>query len=210
MAARALSSLDAAGSPEQFDEASERILDATHQALIEHGLRRTSLDDVARQAGISRATLFRRFSSRGELLGAFTLREAQRVISHIDSQITSLASPEAQMTSGFVAFIRFARDHPLLTRLLETDPEQMLPLITTAADPILALGRGYAETMFRRAQADGAQLTAEPEHLAEIIVRLAHSLVLTPRSTLPLDDTQLAAFARATLVPMSLRASPDR
>ena len=56
----------------------------------------------------------------------------------------------------------------------------------------------------------GATLTAEPAVIAELLVRIAHSLVLTPDTDLPIgDDEQLEALARETLAPMVIARPPS-
>lgn len=189
--------------PELLDDYAERILDAARAVLIEHGLRRTSLADIARAAGVSEATLYRRFATRDELLRTLVAREARGFIARVDERITSIEDPVEQLVVAFVTLAHALREHDLIQRLLVTDTELVLPLITTEGAPALALGRSYVFAQAKRLAESGVTLTADPEHLAELIVRIAHSLVLTPDTSLPIaDDEQMAALARATLAPM--------
>jgi AcrR family transcriptional regulator len=193
---------------EALDPASEAILDAARAALVEHGLRRTSLDDIARLAGVSRATLFRRFPNRDALLVTLVAREAQRLIARVDEHVDLTRPPQRRVVDGFLAFVTEVRRHDLLRRLVATDPETILPLLTTDAEPVIALGRTYLAGHLRRAQEDGAELTGDPEHIAELLARIAHSLAIAPGTTLPVDDpTRLAAFARTTLAPIAFRST---
>lgn len=180
--------------------------------LAEHGLRRTSLADIARAADVSDATLYRRFASREELLAQLVAREARQFIARVDEQIAGIRSPKERLVVAFLMFVRALRSHELVQRLLVTDPEQMLPLLTTGGNAALTLGREYILAQARQAQAAGVSLVAEPEYVAEILVRLAHSLVLTPQTLLPVEDERrLAALARALLVPLVFSApSPTR
>jgi AcrR family transcriptional regulator len=52
----------------------ERILDAAVAEFERHGFRRVALDDVARRAGVSRTTIYRRFANRDELVAAVVER----------------------------------------------------------------------------------------------------------------------------------------
>jgi TetR/AcrR family transcriptional repressor of uid operon len=116
-----------------------------------------------------------------------------------------IEDPEQRLVTAFLAFTRSLRTHDLIRRLIVTDPDSMLPLLTTHGSPIIAIGRHYIASQARRAAADGAQLTAAPEHIAELLARIAHSLVLTPESALPVDDeTALAALAHATLARLAI------
>lgn len=190
-----------AGVDEQLDPYAERILDAARDQLSRYGLRRTSLGDIADSAGVGRATLYRRFPNRETLLAAIIAREAHRLIARVDEHVAAYDAPQDRVVQGFLAFIHELRDHDLLQQLSVSDPDQLLPLLTNPA--ALTLGRQYITAQCTRAQADGAELTAKPEHIAELLARFAHSLILTPDSLLPLDnDKQLAQFATATLAPL--------
>lgn len=100
-------------------------------------------------------------------------------------------------------FAHALREHDLVQRLLVTDPETVLPQITIGGGPIIALGRRYLSAQVQWARDAGAELTADPEHIAEILARIAQSLVLTPETTLPMDDDEeLSVLVRATLAPL--------
>lgn len=197
--AGAIAELVAEGDGE-LDAYAERILEAARAELVEYGLRRTTLEGIAARAGVGRATLYRRFESRDALLVALVAREARRLIASVDARLREQETPSERLVAAFVAFISQLRGHALLRRVLVSDPEQILPVLTSAAT--LALGREYIAAQAAREQAAGAELTADPLVIGELLARLAHSLALTPASVLPLDDeAALTALARATLVP---------
>jgi AcrR family transcriptional regulator len=188
---------------DRLDPYAERILEAARKVLVEHGLRRTSLNDIARAAGVSDATLYRRFANRDELLRTLVEREGRAFIARVDERIDAIEDPEEALVEAWLMFARSLREHDLVQRLLVTDPERILPLVTTEGAPALALGREYVLARARRAIAAGAEMTGEPEHIAEILTRIAQSLVLTPETTLPLDDERaLSEFGHAVLAPL--------
>jgi AcrR family transcriptional regulator len=190
----------------ELDVQAERLLEAARGQLIAFGLRRTSLDEIARVAGVGRATLFRRFAGREALLLALAAREAQRSISRVDSQLTGIADPESLLVNSVLAVIDEIAGNELLQRLLVTDPEQMLPLLTGRGAPIIAMGREYIAGLLRRIRDAGAALTGEPDVLAEVFARLVLSLALSPEGVLPLHDApRLEEIARTSLMPMLLR-----
>lgn len=191
---------------ERLGDDTKRILDAAAAAIAERGLRRTPMEDIARRAGISRATLFRRFPSRDALLWRLAEHRSQRLVDAMARHTTHLPTVEDRLAVGFVVFMRGLRGDGVLRRLLQTDANRFLPMLTTQAAPILQLGAGYAEDVLRRAEDDGAELTADASHLAEILARIGLSLVLTPDTALPMeDDEQLQRFARDALVPFVVR-----
>jgi AcrR family transcriptional regulator len=191
--------------PEELDVYAERVLEAARGQLVQFGLRRTSLDDIARAAGVGRATLFRRFPNRDALHWALAAREAQGSISRVDAEVAGIEDPEEFLVAGVVAVIHELTGNELLQRLLETDAEQMLPLLAGPGAPIIAMGRAYLAGHLRRIAADGAQLNGDPDVLAEVLARSVLSLALNRESVIPLDDdAALEHVARATLVPMVL------
>jgi AcrR family transcriptional regulator len=190
---------------ELLDPYAERIVEAARALLTEHGLRRTSLADIADAAGVSEATLYRRFANRDDLLRALVEREATAFIARVDEQINSIDDPEEALVTAWLIFARSLREHDLVRRLLETDPDRILPLLTINGGPALALGREYVLAMARRAVDRGAALTGDPEQIAEVLTRLAQSLVLTRDTVLPLDDErELTEFAHSVLAPLVL------
>jgi AcrR family transcriptional regulator len=186
---------------ETRDAYAERILDAAGEELAAYGLRRTTLEDIAARARVGRATLYRRFSNRDALLAALVAREARRLIAHVDARLQRHVSAEERLVAAFLAFISELRGHELLRRLVVSDPDVILPILTSSAT--LALGRDYIAAQAAREQAQGARLTADAGVIGELLARFAHSLALTPDTVLPLDDEEaLTALARETLVPL--------
>jgi len=190
-----------AGAGDELDRYAERILEAAREELAAYGLRRTTLDDIAARAGVGRATLYRRFAGRDRLLAELVAREARRLIAYVDAQMRVHDTPSERLVAAFLAFISQLRGHKLLRRVVVSDPDEILPILTNPAT--LALGRDYIAAQAAREQAEGAELTADPSVIGELLARFAHSLALTPDSVLPLDDEEaLTALARATLVPL--------
>lgn len=199
---------DLLGSDEELDELAERILDGAYAEFSDHGFRRTSLDDVARRAGVGRATLFRRFANRDALVAAVVAREARRAIARVDSEIQGVRDPSEQIIAGFLAFVRMLRDNMLLTQLLKTDGTDVLPLLTTQGGMPLALGRAYLASQVTRVRDEGTPVIGDPNELGEILARLALSFALTPDTVFPFDDpARLEHSARTTIVPLVLGSS---
>ncbi|MFB7878350.1 MULTISPECIES: TetR/AcrR family transcriptional regulator [unclassified Nocardia] len=181
----------------------EKLLDSALSAFLDFGIKRTSMGEIARRAGISPATLYRRFESKNELVEAVGVREAQRYVAEIDERVRAVTEPDDQLVEIFVAFVGTIAGNELLRRLLGTEPEMILPRLTTDAGPILAVGRAYLAEKLRELQADMPELTFDPDLVAEVLARLALSLALTPDGLIPLDDAAAGReFARRTLLPM--------
>jgi AcrR family transcriptional regulator len=180
----------------------DRILDAALELFETFGLRRTTMDDVARASGFGRATVYRRFPGKNELVTGVLLREARRFFAELDRSVPAEATLEERLVEGFVTTLRISREQRLLKRLLVLEPELLLPHATERAGPLLAAARGYLARRLRAAQRQGAAGDFDPEVIAEIMVRLTHSLLLTPAGHIPVDDDGARAFALRYLAPM--------
>lgn len=111
---------------------------------------------------------------------------------------------------GFSFAMRFTRGHPLFGRLLHSEPEVVLPLLTVDGGPALALYRSLIAQRLDAEVRAGRAGTGDVDSAAEVIARLAMSLLLTPVGVINLDDQDsVRAFVRLALLPM-LRPVDER
>jgi AcrR family transcriptional regulator len=184
----------------------DRLLDAALEQFQHVGLRRSSMEDVARRAGVSRVTLYRRFPQKDKLIQAVMLREVQRLIAGTRAVMLGIAGLEERMVESFVHVMRTTRTHPLLTRLLAVEPEDVLVFLTARAGPIIAIGSQFIADQIRAAQRAKEIPAYDPKPVAEMLARLAHSMMLTPQGGLPLEtDAHVRAFARRCVAPILIR-----
>jgi AcrR family transcriptional regulator len=159
----------------------ERILDATLAAVSAYGLSRVTLDDVAREAGLSRQTVYRYFGTRDALLAATIEREER---GFIDRMVTAAYRHEdlrPAMEAAIAEGLSAARAHPLLDRLLATEPEALLPSLLGGANQVLSTAQPVVEELLRTfAPHLGAR---EVALAAEATSRLLVSYALTPSAT---------------------------
>jgi AcrR family transcriptional regulator len=189
------------------DGVGESIVDAALEEFLVYGLRRTTVDVVARRARVSRATLYRRFRDKDALVQAVLVRECRRFFGSIAEAVAGRATVEERLVEGFVVGVRYARADRLLNRLLASDPEALLPYLTTNGALVVAAARDF---LVQQGGSDNPP--ASPSHsagdrtpagVAELFVRLAVSFTLMPESAIPLgSDDEVRAFARAYLAPL--------
>lgn len=185
------------------DEVGTRILDAAFEQFCLIGIRRSSMEDVARRANVGRVTIYRRFESKDKLVSALLWRETRVAIAKVEAAVKDVAEVEARFIEGFVAGMDAIRRHPLIMAMLATEPETALPLLTVKASSGLELARSFMADEVRRARAELGMPDSDADQVAEIFARLTHSLVLTPETCLPLDDDgKTREFARRHIVPM--------
>lgn len=98
----------------------ERVLDAARDCVLAYGVRRTTLTDVARRAGVSRMTIYRRWPDVRTLVADLMTREWVRVVAELDT-----SDPVRAIVEG----VRRLRAHPLLRKIVEADPELLVPYL---------------------------------------------------------------------------------
>jgi AcrR family transcriptional regulator len=184
------------------DEVSERILDAALEQFELLGIRRSTIDDIARRAKVGRVTIFRRFDSKDGLVRALVQREARQLMIDADDSMATIEPIEERTVEGFVVAFRAAQNHPLMRGLMATEPEMLLPLLTTEGGPALAIATAFLLPHVREAHKHH-RAPGDPAVAAELAGRIGISLLLTPSGVMSLsDDDQARAFARTYLVPI--------
>jgi AcrR family transcriptional regulator len=179
-------------------------LDAALEEFAQFGLRRVTMEDVARRARVHRVTIYRRFEGKDALAGAVIMRELHRFLAAFTEAMAAVQGGlTEQVAEGFVFTLRFARTNLLLTRLLEIEPETLLPHLTVQAGPLLTAASGFLAAQLRAAPQAPAEVTGQAEVIAETLIRLMLTFVLTPDTGIPLaSEDQMRAYARRHLAPM--------
>jgi AcrR family transcriptional regulator len=162
----------------------DRILDAAFQAVASFGLSRFTTLDVARRAGVSRQTVYRYFDSKDALVQALVAREEEAFLNGVRAAHARHGRLEDAMREAVLFCLRTAREHPLLGRLLASEPEILLPYLTTRGGGIIARAREVIEEL----AAGRSGMRAELIHrTADIGVRAILSYVITPSEDDPED-----------------------
>jgi AcrR family transcriptional regulator len=190
------------------------ILEAARAQFLRTGVRRTSGDDIARRAGVNRATLYRRVGTKDEIVRATYVHETQQVLAVIERAIGDVPTRQADPTfdpvryveTFFTVTITQLRDNPLLQQLLEIDREQTLMGLTLDAGDTLTLAATLSSDRIRKLRAYvGNTDVTDIEDLSGTFARLAQSLLLTPDAPPRLDsEKRMRAYARSVIAPMVL------
>lgn len=185
------------------DASKQEILDCARALYIEYGLRRTTMEDVAKRAGIGRATLYRRFSDKEQLFQAVIMRDVQRDLAHIQAAVARQKTFLDGLLEGFVLAVGLLHHNPLLSRLLTTEPDTVLPFLTTGFGAVMAYARNYMAPQISRGQEAGHIRKLPADVTAEMLLRTVHSLMLTRVGTIdPGNEASIRAYAEQFLRPL--------
>lgn len=189
---------------EAADSVESRILDAALVQFEQVGIKKTTIEDIARRAGVDRVTVYRRVGSRDDVVQHVTTREVARVLAELAEIPERHRTLEDLVADIFVTVVTRWRTHPLLNKMLALEPERVLPQLTTEGGPTFVMALAATTGALQRAVEDGLLAdSADMVTRAEIICRIVHSLVLQPEGTTALGTSEeLDAFARKYLAPI--------
>jgi AcrR family transcriptional regulator len=192
-----------AGDGAAADPTRDRILDAALEQFMAIGIRRASVGDIAKRAGVGRMTVYRRFPQRDELITAAVMREARRELEEIGRPLGAIEDPDERLVELLLRTIRAVVAQPLLARLRETEPEDVALRVTSGSEPLVTLGRDFMQTYLEGEIAAGRMREQDAATSAELLARITFSLFAAPDSVLPLDDeAALRTVVGAHLAPI--------
>lgn len=173
----------------------DAVLDAVRDCVLAVGVRRTTLTDVARRAGVSRMTLYRRWPDVRSLVGDLMTREWIAVATGAIPERGPGMPMRGVITEGLVAAVRAFGAHPLFRKILDVDPELLLPYVLDRRGASQeALLERLADSL-REGHADGSVRAAPPERQARAVLLIAQSFTLSLRTMTDEDDPELTAEA---------------
>lgn len=170
------------------DAMQRRIIEAAYELFVTFGLRRTTIEDIAKRAGVGRPTVYRRFGDKDTIVQAVLTRESRRLIMNVGAQVEQVRPASRLLIQSFVIGVRTVSRHPLLQRLLDSEPELILPYLTLRAGPLIEIGHLLTADFLQTLQQEGGLKRTQAEYLLEVLGRLFISIVITPSLRLRADD----------------------
>src|SRR3954447_7846997 len=160
-----------------MSQSHDPVLDAARECVLAVGVRRTTFSDVARRAGVSRMTLYRRFGDLEALLAALMTREFGRLVAASREQAAKLGTTRERIVATVVHAARSLATDPLFGRLVDLDPELLLPYVTVRLGGVQRIA--IAGTIEDLAHDDGSVRTDAPAPaLAQGIELMVRGFVL--------------------------------
>ncbi|WP_433726342.1 TetR/AcrR family transcriptional regulator [Nocardia sp. CA-129566] len=188
------------------------ILDAARACVEEFGVRRTTLTEVARRAGVSRPTVYRRWPDTGSLVAELLVRELRAIVA---AAMPSTGSARDRLVEGIVGGAATIRSNSLFGKIFRTDTDLMLTYVFGR------LGRNQRALIelfaagIREGHLDGSIRAGEPEQMATMLLLIAQSAVQSAGTVAPLLagaalDAELTRAMDGYLAPGGGPATTDK
>lgn len=200
---------DAASRPAATQRVSDgALLDAAMACVLAVGVRRTTLTDVARRAGVSRMTVYRRFPDVQSLVAALMTREfgAMLVKSADATAGEGELSARAKLVSASVHAVRLLAENPLLCVVLRLDSDLLLPYLVERIGGTQRIAEQFIAEQITAGHRDGSVRTGLPTAQSRAFFLTVQATVISLRpATVDLDRdallTELASQLDGALRP---------
>lgn len=172
--------------------AGDPILEAVRACVLAVGVKRTTLTEVARRAGVSRMTLYRRASDVNALILELLARELGAVLADEERKASGLSSGRARLVATAVGVVERLPREPLLKRVLEVDPELLLPYLVERQGSTQRMAVAEVRRLLDAAVADGSVRRCDTAVVAACLVHVLTPFILG-RGVLPRGSVRASA-----------------
>jgi AcrR family transcriptional regulator len=181
-----------------MDHPRQHILEAAYACVARKGIAKTTVEDAAREAGVSRATVYRTFpGGRQELINAVVAWATLEFFARLYEQVQGATSLEQVMERGIMFAHRSIVEHEVLQRVMQTEPEKLLPALTFES---IRIRDGIAEFLIPYLEPRGLAEGVDVEEAADFLARMVLSYMSAPGHWDLDDPDQVAQLVRAELL----------
>jgi AcrR family transcriptional regulator len=187
----------------------EAILDAARACVLAVGVRRTTLSEVARRAGVSRMTLYRRHPDLRGLLAALMTREFGNLLRDASASAQQGRTARERLVIGSVEAAHALGRNQLMRAVLDLDPQLIVPYVMERIGTTQRIAEGFLLDQIVEGHQDGSIRRGEPRVQTRALFLVVQSFVLSMRpASSDLDDESLFDELRH-LVEAALRPTQD-
>src|SRR5699024_2752195 len=154
------------------------LLDAARTCIIERGPRATTLTGIARIAGVSRMTIYRRFPDVGTALTALLTREFGALLADITTRVHS-GHARDRLVHATLDAVRALTGHPLLRTVLRTDPEVLMPYVADRLGATQQQAESFIAEFVAAGNADGSIRASCEAAQTRTVLLIAQSFTLS-------------------------------
>jgi AcrR family transcriptional regulator len=175
---------------------SERqILDAARACVLAAGVHETTLGDVARRAGVSRMTLYRRYSDIGSLISEVLGHEFAQILRE-NTEIPPQAPPDARsarrrLVETVLAVVRAFHADPLMRQVLDAEPEILMPYLINRFGSTQQIAVNLLANRLDAGHRDGSIKKGSIAVQAHSIVLTAQAFIISAAASGPVPVARL-------------------
>jgi AcrR family transcriptional regulator len=149
----------------------ERIFEATFACVARYGIAKTTVEDVAREARVSRATVYRYFAGKDQLVRETIAWETAHFFRRLADAVAGIDDLAALLEEALCFAHQAVEDHAVLQKVLQTEPELLLPEMSTEGERLITLVRAFLVPWLDRARlGEGVGRDAAAEHVARLFL----------------------------------------
>lgn len=179
--------------------ADETLLDAARDCVLSAGVRKTTLAGVARTAGVSRMTVYRRFPDAGSLLATLMTREFTNLLARVSADATG-STARVRLVDTALQAIRALAEDPVMRSILDNDAILLLPYLVERIGSTQRVAEQFLRESLRTGHADGSVRRGDVAVQARTFFLTVAVFVLTLRpATTDIEPSELLADLRAQL-----------
>ncbi|HEV8627937.1 MAG TPA: TetR/AcrR family transcriptional regulator [Acidimicrobiia bacterium] len=191
--------------PQEADAAQAHFIDAAEACFERYGVVKTTMEDIAKMAGVSRPTVYRHFSDRDSLILAVVMRRSRSLIATAQAFIRRHDRFEDQLIEGLLFLVKTGRKDPFVRILVSPEHLELAHQILGATEAVIDLNLEMWEPILAEAAARG-ELNPDLD-FREIARWLTHvELIMVGRFDLATDDDVIRRMLRTFLAPAFLPA----
>jgi AcrR family transcriptional regulator len=197
-----------AEAPPNATAARERIIDAAEACFQRFGVTKTTIEDVATAAGVSRATIYRYFDGRDDIILGALLREASRFLDRLGDRLATQPDFQSAIVAGVIYTVKAVRADDVLALLFSAESAGLTGSLVGASEALFRTTAGFLRPHFEAALESGElRSDIDLDEAAEWTLRVILSQ-LTVSGPKARSDDELRTFLHTFLVP-ALVADPQ-
>src|SRR3954451_1866705 len=176
----------------------ERILEATYECVGRYGLAKTTVDDAARAAGLSRATVYRHFpGGKDQLVAEVIGWEAARFLARLADAVAGADTFPRMLEEALLFAHRAVLEHEVLQKILQTEPDRLLPTLTVESWRLRNLAVAF---LLPAIPAGDLRPGMTGEEAADYVARMLLSFISAPGRWDLTDPAQVRELVRTELL----------
>ncbi|HZQ28623.1 MAG TPA: TetR/AcrR family transcriptional regulator [Acidimicrobiales bacterium] len=178
--------------------ARERILEATYACVARYGISKTTVEDAAREARLSRATVYRHFPGGKDELISETIRwETARFFTRLAEAVAGATNLAETLEEALLFAHRAIEEHAVLQKILQTEPELLMPQLSVDSERVLGWIRAF---LLPAVTAHGLPPGVDPAAAADYLARMVLSFIAAQGRWDLTDRAQVRQLVRTELL----------